>query len=181
VLYLIGGVGRTGKSTLAKMLVAEIPMLWTSTDLIQWTLSINAPQLGVRTGLDGVTQEKAFRPFLQSLCLGQIDHEEHSVIEGHVVHPEFAMSLRDEGHEVRSCFLGWSAIDRDEFLAHQGRNTWLLRRDEATRTELINAIVPESTELKRRCDAVGLPFIDMAAGPYDKQVGVALAELLDAN
>lgn len=72
MIYLIGGVPRVGKTTLAKLILERKGVPFVPADTLAHTLTHVYPQLGVRFGQEGAWESipEKFYPFLKSFVHG---------------------------------------------------------------------------------------------------------------
>lgn len=169
VLYLIGGPGRSGKTTLARRLTLHHRIPYVGLDHLMMALARGAPCLGIDPSAPESEVTARIWPVCEALIETVLDDREEMALEGFPITPAHVASLRDRhGEAFRACFLGQPGIDPDArwHLEQQTAvmGSWMLDLgpDEG-RAELLR-LRETSRELERDCDRLGLPFFDTSEG-----------------
>lgn len=165
MFYLIGGVPRAGKSTLAQKLVERKSIAFISTDVILHMVSDTLPDLGLTKPYDEIPTK--FFPYISNL----LKHLDSSVgaytIEGDVLLPSQVVLLQKE-YKIKACFLGCSRITLQQLEEHIGENDWISELPETEKADLPQWIMKKSIKIKQECDKYGLTYIDMSSDAYEK-------------
>ena len=170
MIYLIGGAPRTGKSTLANLLVKRDAIPFLSTDVILHMVSETQPELGLTKPYADIPEK--FAPYVVNLVKHvQSSHADYA-IEGDLLTPRQIAELQ-KTYDIRACFLGFSAITLKEIQDHVGENDWLGDLSDADRESLPGQIVERSRELRRECEQYGIRYVDMADGSHGKNLEAA--------
>lgn len=175
MIYLIGGVPRAGKSTLAKMLVEKNGISFVSIDMVFNMLADTMPELNLVEPY--AERHHKFFPFFKNL----VKHVQNSVkdyaIEGDIFSSLQVHELKKE-YEIHACFLGFSKITLQDIKDHVGENDWLNDLSDVDLQNLPAWIVETSRGLKEECEKYSLSYFDMAEGSYKRNLDRAYTCLL---
>jgi hypothetical protein len=180
MLYLIGGVARSGKTRLARMLLRRRAIPFMPLDPLVDMVRSAAPDVGVRNW--GRGKAETFAPFLRALVFHLPWTAASYCLEGNAFWPDHVGAIREaaswaptaeneRGVAVRVVFLGFSDISLDEL---RKPPSWLsftpADRHETIREELLE----ESLLLRDSCQEHGCRYFDVISGdessltaPYD--------------
>ncbi len=179
VIYLIGGVGRAGKSTLATKLIEAKPMPCVPTDALVSMLKAGAPKLGMKHG--SPRSANKFEKFFYGLT-GTLNHAwTDAVIEGDFVLPRFTTQLRKQEIDFVACFIGLSKVTHRQLIDFEGSNKWYSLENTEGRREARRFIIERSRTIENACYDLDLPYFDMSAGDYKRQQKRVLRYLLGEN
>jgi hypothetical protein len=165
VLYLIGGPGRSGKTTLARRLTLHHRIPHFGLDYLMMGLSRGAPGLGI----DPMAPEAEVAGRLWSVCEALIDtmvaEREEFALEGFAISPARVEVLgARHGAAIRPCFLGQPGIDPDArwHLEQQTAvmGSWMLDLGQGAAIEEFGRLREASRHLEQECDRLGLEFFD---------------------
>lgn len=183
MLYLIGGVPRVGKSTLANLILERDKISYVDSDWIIHMLMHAAPQLGVK--IYSELNEHEFRnkavnfyPFLYQFIKYNQPVAENYVIEGDSFLPEHVSKLQKE-FQVKSCFLGLSNLKPETLKNNPSKNDWWINKMNAE--QLINLcqwIQDMSAILKKECELYKIEYFDLAEN-HKEQMEKAYLYLFD--
>lgn len=167
MIYLIGGMPRVGKSTLAQILLERDNVPWIPLDKIREAIRDAAPQLGITDGKDWwIQHHEKFYPFVRGLIRAMATSEIPYTFEGDSFLPRHADALVKE-FNVRACFLGASRLDLDTLKTHRGNQYWLDDLSEKELSDLPGWIVTRSAEYKDECATLGIPYFDVSDGQQE--------------
>ena len=181
MIYLIGGVPRTGKSTLASLILERDRIPCISTDVIRNLLDTAPTRLGI-TALEESERPETFFPFLlQFLKILQNRYPDY-VVEGDIFTPEQVASVK-ERITLRCIFLGVSDTTVENLAKTDPRLDWVSRLHEDEKAKLSKAIVEgnwvarlpaedqanvpdrltrQSKEVKAGAEKHGFPYLDIS-------------------
>jgi hypothetical protein len=129
MIYILGGASRSGKTLLSRRVVSEKGIPYFPLDALFGGLANGAPQLGIKYEQSFIERAEKMWPVAKPL-LGFFFHEEKDfLIEGDSILPRQVQELTLEGNQVRSCFLGYADLNKEEKLTlirthHQGELDW---------------------------------------------------------
>ncbi len=163
MIYLIGGVPRVGKTTLAKLLLQRKGIPFVPTDTLAHTLTHMYPQLGIQFGKEGAWENipDQFYPFLKSFVHGVKYHISDYTVEGDAFFPAHAQKLIEEEKDIRCCFLGASSITLEDIRKY-AFDDWVGDLPEKRQKEIPAWIMEKSLMLKAESEKRGIPYFDMA-------------------
>ena len=173
MLYLIGGVPRVGKSTLAQLILERNKIAYIDIDWIVHMLMFAAPQLGVKVCTDMNENEcrnKAINlyPFLYQFITYNQPVVDNYVIEGDGFLPEQVSKLKKE-FQVKACFLGTSDLQPEILLNNPSKNNWIKRLSKQELSELCKGIVNVSKFVKNECSTYKIQYFDIS-NDYNGQI-----------
>lgn len=161
-IYLIGGVPRTGKSSLARRLVRKLGILNTDTDDLQ-ALFNPFPQLRIGYYGNPHIQEVMgnFRPSLEHFIGKVVAGGESMVIHGQAIDPAIAVKCEQSPH-IRSCFMGMSNAEASfaSIRQHEKPQDWTAHESDDSLRFLVGAFAERSHVLEQTCHALGLLYVD---------------------
>lgn len=187
-MYLIGGAARTGKSTLAHMLLERKHIAYESVDSIYHMLMFAAPELKIKVKTDQDTNKikkaQTLYPFLKALIMMKHWEMGNYCIEGDGFLPEQVAKFLEEipkekgieNFKLKCIFLGYSTADLKMILENQGHNDWLSYKSEKEQQETFERLLKMSEFLKEGCEKYGFTYIDMA-GSYQENLEKAYLTL----
>lgn len=162
--YIVAGVPRSGKSTLAKILSAEFGLSVISGDALVSSFMNVLPGSGItHYGDSHAANCEALEPFLREY-LRQMEQEQIPyVLDIYHLLPSSLAVLR-ESHRI--CVLGYPEVDPGRKLAsmrsQEGELDWTVDLSDAQLLELVHRFIAESRALQKECAALDIPFVDTA-------------------
>ncbi len=180
VLYLVGGPPRTGKSTVAIMLMQRRAIPWLPTDVIRNVLGRADPQIAALDRFDRIDDlVQMMRPYLEhtiDVCLGQ---SRAFLVEGIEIRPADVARYEARHPGTRSCFLGNATITPSSLREVPGDNPWHASSTDIGLERLSASIRRWSLETEAACRHTGHPYVDMGREGFDRGVRRALGILVD--
>jgi hypothetical protein len=166
ILYLLGGVPRVGKSTLAQRLLATDGIPWLPSDVVRTVLRRVLPELDAvdQDPVDAVRLAELMYPHIEQAAEVCVEEAEQFLIEGFELAPTYPARLRAAlpGTSVRACFLGHRTFSADDLANYRGPKPQ--HETQASRTELDGAaawIRQRSHQLHEECRNERLPYVDV--------------------
>ena len=123
-------------------------------------------------------------PLLRAIAENVLESDSDYVFEGDMIAPHQAAELLSIGGDrVRSCFVGYGAIESRQKLAeirqHTGfPNDWLNEHADEYVLEVIEYGIRFSRQLSEQCASLGLKYFDGSAD-FAETVDAAVAYLLE--
>lgn len=163
MIYLIGGMPRVGKSTLAKMILERKNISWMPLDIVRGALNSMVPNLGIKTGEDWWEgHHEKFFPFIKKLIHRIKQSDMPYVLEGDSFTPIQADTLIKE-FGVKVCFLGTSKIDTTILKNLKGvGDDWISDISKEELEKLPGWIIKKSQEYKQECENIGIKYFDVS-------------------
>lgn len=177
MLYLIGGCGRSSKSTLAGRIGKRHGVPWFPLDALKMGLCKGASLLEVDPDRDELETADQLWPIIEPLLDHLIFEDRPYTVEGVNLRPAaIARFIADTEGSVRACFLGYPDVaieaKASAVALHPGPPTdWLHRTGVDNVRRYLEASQAISNRLRVECQAAGLSFFD---------TGVAFDPALDA-
>lgn len=164
MIYLIGGVARSGKSIIRKKLLEEYKISGIGTDSIRYMLSNTNPELGIDDKKLCTHNGPLMWPYLDNLIYELLEYSnENFVIEGDVLLPEY-LSKYIGNQNVRSCYIGYSNASVDskykEIVGNRYEGDWTKEYTEKEFRGFIEWSIEKSIKYKKECEELGVRYYD---------------------
>ena len=166
MLYLVSGASRSGKTLIARRILADKQVPYLSLDWLMMGFNNGLPDYRIHHLLWPDEIAEKMWPFLRSVIDSMLIDGMDYVIEGEaMLPPSIAGLVEKHPGKVRAVFLGYTDIDVEDKAAlvkkfSAGDNDWLTSEsDEYIRDHIGNMIV-YSKRIKKGCEKHGLPYLD---------------------
>jgi len=166
MLYLISGASRSGKTLLARKILAERQIPYLSLDWLMMGFTHGIPEYGIHPLLwpDKIAEKMApfQRGMIDNMLFDGIDY----VIEGEAMMPGLTAELMKKyPGQIKPVFLGFTEITvADKFaLVHEhseGAKDWLMQEDDDYIRDHIGNMIVHSKNVRKECKKHALPYID---------------------
>lgn len=170
MIYLIGGVARAGKTTLAKRILESCQIPFCSTDALLHMLKRVAPELGITDEGDIRTNARRFLPYLKEF----VDVSDFTIraylVEGDIILPAQAAEL-GRTRAIRACFLGRSKVTVRELRHNPGDNDWVSSLETKRLHQLPGKLMNRSRLIQKQAAKYRFPYFDVSddyAGALDQ-------------
>ncbi|WP_445385870.1 hypothetical protein ACT6NV_03420 [Robiginitalea sp. IMCC44478] len=183
MLYIISGASRSGKTLIAKKLLAKKGFTYLSLDWLVMGFTNGIPQYGIHDKLMPDEIAKRAWPFLKAMMESMIYVGTDCVIEGEALLPELMVELRDRyPDELKMCFLGYTEIaiakKVRELKSYKPKgNDWLLEKPDHYITDHVQNMIGFSNQIKKSCREHSIPYIDTSLD-FNKAVDDTVLYLL---
>ncbi len=164
-VYLVGGPGRVGKSSLAQRLLLSDGIPWLPTDVLRTVLRRVLPELDEldQGDVPAAAVSELMYPHLEQAVEVCGEEAEQFLIEGPDIVPAMVarLSAAVPGITVRACFLGNSRFSGNDLASYRGPKP---QHEDASRAELEVAaawIRAESEHYRSECARLVLPYVDV--------------------
>jgi hypothetical protein len=150
MLYLVGGVARSGKTLLARRMLHERGVAYFPTDALMVGFGDALPEFGVAPENPDMANAVLLWPLLEAVARNLRITETSYVLEGVLLLPDGVARLgQDVGPEIRSCFLGYPEAEPNERARLAGAHPsepgdWLAKHDEEYRLAFIRRMIGAS-------------------------------------
>ena len=161
-VYIIGGLPRTGKTTVANRLAHTLEISSLETDHVRMLFK-TTPSSKIRSdsNADIDTVTKKLRPRLECLVESIVTGESNIVINGECIDP-YMISHSPYRDNIRSCFIGLdnpeSAFERIRSIADS--YDWAHRKPDEELKLILEKYAARSRALAKICLELGVPYID---------------------
>lgn len=169
MLYMIGGAPRSGKTTLARRMLAEHGLPYFSIDILIASLAKAKPELGIRVSDPALKRMEVVWPTIRKVASDVLQSGDDLLLEGDVLLPKHLMEF---GHGtytgIKACFIGYADVDPVKKL-HAIRThaadgiDWTEELDDAPLLNLIGELRTFSEYLRRECRHYKIPYFDGSA------------------
>jgi hypothetical protein len=167
MLYIIGGASRSGKTLLSRRAVVERQIPYFPLDALFGALARGVPQLGVAYENTLMERPHKMWPVAQHMFSFFLEEEKNFLIEGDSILPSQIDELLKQGKQIRCCFLGYTALTKDEKLAlvrkhNQGETDWTRGISDEEMLKMVDEMIQFSKYLKDECAKYGLAYFDVS-------------------
>lgn len=169
MIYLIGGCPRSGKSTLARKILQEKKIAFTSLDVLAQALKKGLPELGFHTKSDFesyIPKCDMYFPFIWSFINTARHLDNNYVIEGCDFSPAHAKKLQElafeNGFKIKTVFLGFSEITDYELEKFGSVHSWMHGKSKEELRQSGEKYVKISEYNKVECDRLGIKYFDVS-------------------
>jgi hypothetical protein len=161
-IYIIGGLPRTGKTTLANRLTGALAIGGMETDhiriLFEPTLSSKI-RFGSNAPIETVTAK--LKPRLQSLIKALAEQSTSFVLNGECIDPHMVASS-PYGDRLKACFLGLDDPDAamDRIREVNDPADWASRKSDPELSAILEKYAVRSERLRGVTSELGIPYLD---------------------
>lgn len=185
MLFLVGGTSRSGKTLIARKILAERRIPYLSLDWLMMGFNDGIPEYGIHHLLWPKEIAEKMAPFLRGMIDCMLVDGMDYVIEGEAMLPRLVADLVDKNPDrIRAVFVGYTDIDIKDKVAlvrkhGGGENDWLIQKSDDYIRDHIGNMVAYSKTIKRGCEEHRLPYVD-TSGDFLSAIEAA-TELLTAD
>lgn len=167
MIYILGGASRSGKTLLARRVVTEKQIPYFPLDALFGGLASGAPQFGVTWNQAFIERAEKMWPILKPMLVFFFQEEGNFLIEGDAILPKHIRELMNEGNLVKSCFLGYSELSREEKFVHirthhQSELDWTKDIADSELYGYVDEMIEFSKYLKLECATLDIPYFDIS-------------------
>jgi len=164
MIYLIGGTGRSGKSTLRKLLCQKYGISGISTDRIVQMFAVALPDFGLNFETDWQVGFDKMHELIKAL-LTHCAETEDFVIEGWQISPSQIKVYQEYSrNNLKICILGCGEADwKKKMLDIRGNpsyNEWTDEYDDLKLEELVKELILTSQKHKKECEEFGVQYFE---------------------
>lgn len=181
-VYLVGGPGRVGKSSLAQRLLLSDGIAWLPTDVLRTVLRRVLPELDELDQGDasGAAVGELMYPHIEQAVEVCSEEAEQFLIEGPDIMPAMVgrLSAALPGITIRACFLGNARFSGNDLASYRGPKP---QHQGASQVELDATaawVRQESDYYRRECARLVLPYVDVGVLGFDPAMTEARLHLL---
>ena len=186
MLFLVSGTSRSGKTLIAKNILADRQIPYLSLDWLMMGFNDGVPEYGIHHLLWPNEIAEKMWPFLQGLIDCMLVDGMDYVIEGEAMLPQLVSELVEKHPDkIKAVFLGYAEIDVEDKVAlvkkyGDGENDWLTNESDEYITDHIGNMIAYSKMIKDGCERHGLPYFDTSndfLGAIEAATGCLVADL----
>ena len=166
MLFLVSGSSRSGKTLIAKKILADERIPYLSLDWLMMGFNDGIPEYGIHHLLwpNEIAQKMGpfFRGMIDCMLVDGMDY----VIEGEAMLPRSVAELVEKHPgKIRAVFLGYTEIKLDDKVAlvkthGTGENDWLTGQSDEYIRDHVGNMIAYSKTIKSECEKHGLPYFD---------------------
>lgn len=172
MIYLIGGIAKSGKSFLARRMTAQTGIPHFSTDYLMMSLFRANPGAGVDPEDPDEVVSRALEPYLHGMVRAMAENGIDYILEGVHLTPEAATRWENQyPGKIRSVFLGYRNVSPEakgrELLLHAKdvENDWFSAYPPERRNETMRFLVLDSEILYRKAEETGHRYVEITDIP----------------
>lgn len=165
MLFILGGVSRSGKSIIARRLVREKQRPFFCIDFLITSLE-KVPSLKIKQGQAFIPKAEKIWPIIKPMLSCLIKEEPNYLVEGDGILPKQVSGLLGQfPNEIKVCFVGFSEIDpRDKLkqVREFGGNMddWTKSISDEQLIKYLEDMIAFSRYLKEECKKYSLSYFD---------------------
>jgi hypothetical protein len=166
MLFLVSGASRSGKTLIARKLLADKQIPYLSLDWLMMGFNDGIPEYGIHHLLWPNEIAEKMWPFLLGLIDSMLVDGIDYVIEGEAMLPHLLADLVEKNPgEIKVVFVGYTEIDVKDKVAlvkkhGHGENDWLTNKSDEYIRDHIGNMIAYSKMLKDECERHGLSYFD---------------------
>jgi len=166
MLYLVSGTSRSGKTLLARKVLADKRIPYLSLDWLMMGFNDGIPEYGINHLLWPNEIAEKMSPFLRGMIGCMLVDGMDYVIEGEALLPQLAADLIEKHPDkVRAVFVGYTEINIEDKVAlvkkhRDSEDDWLTSESDEYIRDHIGNMIAYSKMIKEGCNKNGLSFFD---------------------
>jgi len=169
MLFLVSGTSRSGKTLIAKKLLADKRIPYLSLDWLMMGFNDGIPEYGIHHLLWPNEIAEKMAPFLLGMIDSMLVDGMDYVIEGEAMLPQVVADLVEKHPDkIKAVFVGYTEIDVKDKVAlvkehADGENDWLTNESDEYIRDHIENMIAYSKRIKDGCKKHGLTYFDTSA------------------
>jgi 2-phosphoglycerate kinase len=166
MLFLVSGTSRSGKTLIARKILADKRIPYLSLDWLMMGFNDGIPEYGIHHLLWPNEIAEKMWPFLQGIIDSMLVEEMDYVIEGEAMLPQLVADIvKKHPDAVRAIFVGYTDINVNDKIAlvkrhNIGENDWLTSKPDEFIRDHIENMVAYSRMIRSECEKHGLSYVD---------------------
>jgi hypothetical protein len=166
MLFLVSGTSRSGKTLIARKILAERQIPYLSLDWLMMGFNDGIPEYGIHHLLWPNEIAEKMGPFLQGMIDSMLVDGVDYVIEGEAMLPRKVADLVEKNPgKIKAVFVGYTEINVDDKVAlvrkhSYGENDWLTGESDEYIRDHIENMIAYSKMIRSECEEHGLPYFD---------------------
>jgi hypothetical protein len=166
MLFLVSGASRSGKTLIARKLLADKQIPYLSLDWLMMGFNDGIPEYGIHHLLWPNEIAERMEPFLlgmiDSMLIDGVDY----VIEGEAMLPRSVARLVEKHPgKINAVFVGYTEINVQDKVAlvkkhADGENDWLTKEPDEYIRDHVENMIAYSNMIRNGCEENGLPYFD---------------------
>jgi len=166
MLFLVSGTSRSGKTLIARKILADKQIPYLSLDWLMMGFNDGIPEYGIHHLLWPNEIAEKMGPFLLGMIDSMLIDGMDYVIEGEAMLPQLAADLVDKHPDrIKVVFVGYTEINVKDKVAlvkkhSDGENDWLTNESDVYIRDHIENMIAYSKMIKIECEKHGLSYFD---------------------
>ena len=166
MLFLVGGTSRSGKTLIARKLLADKQIPYLSLDWLMMGFNDGIPEYGIHHLLWPNEIAEKLEPFLLGMIDSMLVDGMDYVIEGEAMLPQLVADLVEKHPgRITAAFVGYTEISVKDKVAlvkrhANGENDWLTIKSDDYIRDHVGNMIAYSKMIKSGCESHGLPYFD---------------------
>jgi hypothetical protein len=175
MLLLLGGAARSGKSIIARRILAEKRIPFFCLDHLAIGVAHSLPQLHVDLDSDDASVGEIVWPLVKSMSAVMLKDRINYLLEGALLQPKHAHELMAEfPTQVKACFVGFAKAQIAEKFEQVkryggGPDDWMMQFDDGTIMNELERLKIVSEALREECRKYQLQYFETSLD-FDKSV-----------
>ena len=178
MLYLVSGTSRSGKTRIARKILADRQIPYLSLDWLMMGFNDGIPGYGIHHLLWPNEIAEKMWPFLRGMIDSMLVDGMDYVIEGEAMLPGLIAGLVEKHPgRIRAVFVGYTEIDVEDKVAlvkaySDGENDWLTTKPDEYIRDHVGNMIAYSKTIRKGCEQHGLPYFD-TSGDFPAAIDAA--------
>mgnify|MGYP001811780889 FL=1 len=166
MLYLVSGTSRSGKTLIARKILADKQIPYLSLDWLMMGFNDGIPEYGIHHLLWPNEIAEKIWPFLKGMIDNMLFDGMDYVIEGEAMLPELVANLIEKHPgKIKAVFMGYTEINVSDKVAlvkqhSNGENDWLTNESDDYIRDHVGNMIAYSKMIKEGCEKHGLSYFD---------------------
>jgi len=166
MLFLVSGTSRSGKTLIAKKILADKQIPYLSLDWLMMGFNDGMPEYGIHHLLWPNEIAEKMGPFLLGMIDSMLVDGMDYVIEGEAMLPQLVADLVEKHPDkIKAVFVGYTEINVKDKVAlvkkhGDGENDWLTNESDEYIRDHIGNMIAYSKTIKNGCEKHGLAYFD---------------------
>ncbi len=168
MIYLLGGAARSGKSIIAKRMLAEKTIPFLCLDHLAIGTANAFPHLQIDLDSDDASVGDKIWPLVKAVSKVIIKDRIDYLLEGAALQPKHSQELLSEfPSRTRACFLGYADADVcqkfEQVRQHGGGpDDWMMQFDESSIMKELERLKKVSEVLRLECEMYQIRYFEMS-------------------
>ena len=166
MLFLVSGTSRSGKTLVARKILAEKQIPYLSLDWLMMGFNDGIPEYGIHHLLWPNEIAEKMGPFLRGMIDNMVVNGMDYVIEGEAMLPQLVADLVEKHPgKIKAMFVGYTEISVKDKVAlvkkySNGENDWLTNESDEYINDHIGNMITYSKMIKDECQKHGVTYFD---------------------
>ena len=168
MIYILAGIAKSGKTTIAREFTKRYNIPYFSTDYIMMMLSRGNKELGVNPNLSDSSVARQIQPYVYGMIKTMVENKVDYLIEGVHFNPDFTKELIIEyPNDIKVIYIGYreTSVILKIYELNKYRseveNAWYSSFTDEETVELVSYLIDESERVYNLCLENDLEYIEV--------------------